>query len=108
MHAFSLLVRAYVYTYRIRSLYCLFFVLFAKLKPYDHVGPKGIVELTINTLHKREESKHKRSKEKITEYMCMSSAGIQRNIETRPPNVHIHSIEITYAVRRHIACTVRL
>jgi hypothetical protein len=38
----------------------------------------------------------------------MSSAAIQRNIETRLSNVHIHSIEITYVVRRHIVCTVRL
>ncbi len=42
--------------------------LFAKLKPYDHAGTKGTVELTINTFHKREESKHKQNREKITEY----------------------------------------
>ncbi len=61
--------------------------LFETLKPSDHAGPKGTVELTINTVHKREKSKHKRSRR-----MCISSAAIQRNIETRPSNVHIHSI----------------
>jgi hypothetical protein len=72
--------------------------LFATLKSYDHAGPKGTVELTINTVHRREKSKHKRSRRR-----CMSSAAIQRNIETRPSHVHIHSIKITYIVHRHIA-----
>jgi hypothetical protein len=47
----------------------LFFLLLAKLKPYDHVGPKGTVEHTINRLHKREKSKHKQSREKIRNNM---------------------------------------
>jgi hypothetical protein len=90
--------------FQLHNIYLLrsYFFLFVKLKPYDHVGPKGTVELTINALHKREKSKHKRN------ILCMSSAAIQRNIEIRPSNVHIHSIEITYVVRRHMDCTVRL
>ena len=37
-----------------------------------------------------------------------ASATIQRNIETRPSNVHIHSTKITYVVYRHIARPIRL
>ena len=53
---------------REKNYHSLIFLLFAELKPYDPVDPKGTVELTINMLHKREKGKHKRSREKRMEY----------------------------------------
>ena len=82
-------------------------VLLTNANPSGYVGSEATIELLQSTV-RTGARKATTSGAEMNAMMGVSSAVILRHTETRSSNVRIYSIDVTYVVRRRIACTVRV